>query len=497
MVKNNYSLIKEEHHSSYDALKMLEKDRSETDEEFIRRVKQMPPVEVGIAFLDLSQKNSSNENLLFSFALEQSLPFVLEQPNVLYVPLKDVENLSQEDNLFIFPLRVSLTVLEGAVIADTKTFSLKISDYDISCHSVYLKKLFFESDEEFSRRITSIPLLNIGTVKLLKELYNSELGLFLGYLESYKWCEGAAEFDHEALLKIDRVNARKLYISSEDHPVYSQFKVVDTKIHLADTKIIFEEQPYSFSGAEEKEFNTTALSAIRGDASAQHRLGEIYFHGELGKESDLGYAVSWFQKAYLEGHANSLLQLIHIFVQRLIPIGLLNQLEDFLEVVLKEGNSEYQYLVAKSYADEENYDRAAIWFRKAAQQGSQEAVSQLLLLEKSKLIPQGENTAISLKFNDQETHKPIKDDRKFTASIQSIKFVENKEVKLEVTDFIGELNVHDKLVFYKNGSAISKKNFVVKRILKLKRPNGKAMMNVYICGSRFDIDAKSDQVRVE
>jgi hypothetical protein len=497
MNKNNNTFLIEEHNSFYDAFNKLEKDVSETDEEYVSRVKQMPPVEVGLAFMDISQKNISNENLLFSFSLEQSPPFVLEEPDVFYVSLKDVENLSQKENLLKYSLQVSLTVLEGTVMADTKTFALKISIHDISCHPVYLKKQFLESDQEYCNRIKNIPSINIGNLKLQKELYNSQLELFPGYLEMHKWSERATEIDQEAFLKIDKVNARKLYINSEDHPVFSQFKVVDNIVHLDNTKIIFGNHTYVFSGMEYKEFNTTAFLAIKGDAAAQYRLGEIYFHGELGNERNVIDAVSWFLKAYLQGNGKSLLQLIHILVQRLIPIGLLKHLEDFLEEALKEGTSEDKYLYAQSFVDEEDYERAAIWFKKAALQGSQEAGSQLLILEKGKLIPQGENNAILSSINDQETNKLDKDDRKFIASIQSIKFIDNKELKLEVTDFIGELNVKDKLVFYKNGSIVSKKNYVVNRIFKLNLPNRKPTMNIYINGSKFDINTKSDQVRVE
>lgn len=497
MHKNHYTFLKDEDNSSYDTFNKLKKDVSETDEEYGWRVKQMPPVEVGLAFLNLSPKNISNENLLFSFSLKHRLPFLLEKPNVFYVSLKDVKNLPQNRNLLKYPLQVSLTVLEGTIMADTKTFFLLINDDDISCHSVYLKKLSFESNEEYRNRIHTIPLINIGNIKLQKELYNSELELFPGYLETHKWFEGDTEVDQEDFLKIDKVNARKLYMDGEDHPVYSQFKVMDNKINLDNTQIIFGNHPYVFCGRKDKKFNTTALLAIQGDAAAQYRLGEIYFHGELGKEKNVNDAVVWFQKSFLYGNAKSLLQLIQIFVQRLIPIDLLKSLEGFLEEVLKEGTSEDQYLFAKSFADEENYERAAIWFKKAALQGSQEAVSQLMILKKNNFIPQGENYALLFNSKDQETNKLVKDNRKFIATIQSIKFIDNKELKLEVTDLLGELNVNDKLVFYKNGSAVSKKNYVVKKFLKLNLPKEKAKMYIYINGSKFEIDTKSDQVRVE
>lgn len=418
---------------------------------------------------------------------------------MFYVSLKDVEDLFifNQEILLKYPLQVSLTVLEGTVMADTQSFTIKMSNYDISCHPVYLNKLFFESGEEYCKRIDNTPLLNIGKVKLKKEQYNSELGLFQGYLETHKWSDGAVEFDYEAFLKIDKVNARRLYIYGEEHPVYSQFKVVDHKVQLDNTKIIFDSHTYLISNMEENEFNTTAKLAIQGDAAAQYRLGEIYFHGKLGKDMNLNSAISWFQKAYLQGNAKSLIQLIHIFIQRLLPIDLLKQLEDFLEEALQEEGSEVQYLFAKSFADEENDERAASWFRKAALQGNNEAVSQLLLLEKSKLIPQGKDDASWIDLKNQETIKLVKDDRKFIASIHSIKFIDPKEVRLEVTDLIGELNVNDKLVFYKNGNAISLKNYAVKRFLKLNLPNGKTTMKIFINGTKFDIDTKSDQVRVE
>jgi tetratricopeptide (TPR) repeat protein len=474
----------------------LERDVFENDEEYELRIKQIPPIEVGLAFLDISTENVSNESLLFNFSLEQSLPFGLEEPNVFYVSLKDVESLFNQETVLKYPLQVSLTVMEGTVMADTKTFSLKIRNVEISCQPVYLKKLFSECDEVFRDRIDNIPLLPIGNVKLKKELYNSELELFPGVLETRGWSDGAVVFEQEAFLKIDKVHARKLYMYGVEHPVYSKFKVVDSKVQLDNTKVIFDNHTYVFSNMDDSEFNTTAKLAIKGDIAAQYRLGEIYFHGELGKDADLNRAVSWFQKAYLQGSAKSLLQLIQMLVQRLVPIGLLKHLEDFLEEALKEETSEAQYLFAKTFADEEDYDRAASWYKRAALQGSKEAVNELLLLEKSKLIPKGKDNSSWIDLKNQETVKLVKDERKFTASVLSIKF-DSAEVKLEVTDIIGELNVNDKLVFYKNGNAFGSKNYLVKRFLKLNLPNGKTTMKIFINGSKFEIDAKSDQVRVE
>ncbi|MCM3767245.1 hypothetical protein [Neobacillus niacini] len=64
--------------STYNTSNNIDKTVLESDEEFELRIKQIPPIEVGLAFLDFSHKNLSNENLLFSFSLKQSLPIVLE-----------------------------------------------------------------------------------------------------------------------------------------------------------------------------------------------------------------------------------------------------------------------------------------------------------------------------------------------------------------------------------------------------------------------------------
>jgi hypothetical protein len=83
----------------------------------------MPPVEAGHTLLNIYPQNISNENLLFSFSIEKSLPFVLEKLNVFYVSLKDGGNLFQKGNPLKYPLQVSLTVFEDTVMADTNTFS--------------------------------------------------------------------------------------------------------------------------------------------------------------------------------------------------------------------------------------------------------------------------------------------------------------------------------------------------------------------------------------
>ena len=53
-------------------------------------------------------------------------------------------------------------------------------------------------------------------------------------------------------------------------------------------------------------------SADGGDAQAQYELGEFYYEGRAG-ERDLPQALSWFEHASLQGHAQAqYLSLIHI-----------------------------------------------------------------------------------------------------------------------------------------------------------------------------------------
>jgi len=121
-------------------------------------------------------------------------------------------------------------------------------------------------------------------------------------------------------------------------------------------------------------------SAEQGDATAQFKLGELYFRG-LGVPKDEVEAVNWYRKAADQGHA-----IAQNYLGSMYRLGL-GVAKDEAEAVkwyrkaAEQGNANGQYSLGVSYeiglGVPQDQAEAAKWYRKAAEQGEASAQNNL------------------------------------------------------------------------------------------------------------------------
>lgn len=134
-------------------------------------------------------------------------------------------------------------------------------------------------------------------------------------------------------------------------------------------------------------FNFQMKLAVRGNAEAQFKVGEMYETG-FGVEQDTTEAVKWISKAASKGHETANFKLLYWDIEK-------NGLNDknrnkfeALEVKAKAGNPQAEYYLGKMYAHgvgvKKDSDKAIGWLNKAVFVGVFAAESELVLTRENK-----------------------------------------------------------------------------------------------------------------
>lgn len=129
--------------------------------------------------------------------------------------------------------------------------------------------------------------------------------------------------------------------------------------------------------------------AERGNIQAQHKLGMLYYKGEI-IEKDLGEAVVWFGKAAQGGNSSSQNQLAWMYENgRGVTQNYGEALKWYREAA-ERGLADAQFNLGSMYQDgwgvaivrefRKNYKEAIKWFKKAAEQENANALNSLGLI---------------------------------------------------------------------------------------------------------------------
>lgn len=126
-------------------------------------------------------------------------------------------------------------------------------------------------------------------------------------------------------------------------------------------------------------------AANKGHASAQNKLGMMYFWGN-GVTSDKAKAVEWYQKAANQGLAEAQNNLGTMYLD---GIGVTKDYAKAIEWCQKaanQGNASGQHnlgwIYEHGYGVTKDYDKALEWYQKAANQGSESSKNHLASLQK-------------------------------------------------------------------------------------------------------------------
>ncbi len=123
-------------------------------------------------------------------------------------------------------------------------------------------------------------------------------------------------------------------------------------------------------------------SAEMGYAPAQVVLGYLYETGRF-TTADPREAFEWYKKAAQQDDPLAQWLAGRIIYSGVLPGRDLNQASGFLQSSAEHGNPFGAYLLGKIKLERQEYSSAAVWFRKAAEQGLPQAQEQLAKLLKS------------------------------------------------------------------------------------------------------------------
>ena len=107
-------------------------------------------------------------------------------------------------------------------------------------------------------------------------------------------------------------------------------------------------------------------AASEGDIEAQNKLGHMYASGK-GTDSDLDNAIVWYEKAAKAGNADAQFQLANIYF---LNFELTETAIEWYTKASSQGIAEASFQLARIFYNGLNYQKAAIFFEKAADQGN-------------------------------------------------------------------------------------------------------------------------------
>ena len=118
---------------------------------------------------------------------------------------------------------------------------------------------------------------------------------------------------------------------------------------------------------------------------SQYQLGELYFYGELVDE-DLNLAYAWYEKAALRGNMQAQYQLVELLSYEDFPDPENKLSFSWCEKSANQGYAPAQVELADRFLDgeegaEKNIDKALFWYKKAAAQGDEDALSAIEEIE--------------------------------------------------------------------------------------------------------------------
>ena len=140
---------------------------------------------------------------------------------------------------------------------------------------------------------------------------------------------------------------------------------------------------------EKKAFEWYKKSAEQGHAKAQRNLGLCYYNG-IGCEQNYDKAYLWFSKACedkkdIETYSKAIHCIGAMYMAGTIGFGSPSVAADYFTIAAQNGYNLAQYALGECYekgigVNEVDIEKAKYWYRKAAEQGDEEAIASLARL---------------------------------------------------------------------------------------------------------------------
>lgn len=162
---------------------VLEHDVFETEEEYEQRIANMEPIHIGYGILDTRRKDGYTD---VNFLIHH----VDHNPDIQFVPISAFYTTGMEGEKVIdSELVARLKVHGGKVCCDYDKIYLQNDGDLIAVHPIYWDKFFYESDDEYRKRISSMPLLPFGMGMPVRNKYDLKTGRLPVIINSFQYSE--------------------------------------------------------------------------------------------------------------------------------------------------------------------------------------------------------------------------------------------------------------------------------------------------------------------
>ena len=189
---------------------IFKKDVFENDNEFKNRIESYGLLDIGLATIDISKSETNSDTILFDVLLNTNLSFETFLFDIFYVNSTELLPISKDKPIVKCKLLGSLIVSDGKAKLNKKHLFVEIENQRIPVYPIYLKKYKDEDIRVCKERIHSIPAVEIGKLRLIKDEYNQERNVFPVEMAYYKYVNSLNTLKL-GWISIERHQARELY----------------------------------------------------------------------------------------------------------------------------------------------------------------------------------------------------------------------------------------------------------------------------------------------
>lgn len=369
---------------------ILQKDVFETDEEYVQRIKAMPPVHLGYCMLDKSKADAFTHIIFPIYHLDKN-DKIISQPI---------------DAFFIVDNEKLPSIVDGEIVAKLKVFQQKVYfDYyhiqinldngiNIPLNAISWQAYDYDTDEDVAKRTAELPILPIGMCRYIKQEYRITDGYLPANIWVYKYMKSIYQ-KNKAVFYVERDLAKQLCSTTHLFPIYakisSDLKIQQVLAYEQKKRVILlENMPLNQDKTRASVLvNATRIQlAEKGTAHDKYLLGMDYLKGN-GVAKNEKEAYKWIHMAYKDGDTDAVYVLSEFYrdgigiekddrtAVKLLVEAIDGGRTEALQQLKKQGNVgdvNAQYELGKIYyKHKKNNQEAVKWFRMAAKQGHKES----------------------------------------------------------------------------------------------------------------------------
>ena len=382
---------------------VLERDVFETQEEYEHRIEAMDPVHIGYGILDTRRKDGYTSVHFLVHHIDHNRDIQFSSISAFYTDGMEDEQVVDSE------LVAKLKVYENKVCCDYSHVYLQHDSELIPVHPICWEPFHYESDEEYKKRISTMPLMPFGIGMPVRNQYDLKNNTLPVIINPFQYTEkiltAMLPENRTLVITCERDMARafcsvqrpcmffatlrnlqsfKQYVIwREDLGVIvtyekltSEEMVEKVPEHLSDD--IKEKENIDENNVDTQESNPEAMRYYKKVAIAERQLGPLGMHlGRYLNNITVQKILVLYKEAATRGHLEAAVRLGDCYAQgRGVEVDYQQAVEWYQKAAVQD-NAEAAFRLGECYAQghgvEVDYQQAVEWYRKAAAKDNAEA----------------------------------------------------------------------------------------------------------------------------